>query len=248
MVSDRRFILLTAALAVATVTLVTGGLTYDRDRARDVTSADTSSRDNPITRIQPDAYYDDPWVYFIGDDYTDGKDFRSGQQSTWINLVGSARDWYPRNIGISGAGYATSASNGNSFIDQIEKSNLSDADAIVISGGLNDAISETPIEIIGSRISQAMTRIRAVAPKTPLTIVSVFNPQVYVPERINAINSKLEAEARRVGAVYVYASNLLKGDPSLVAPDNFHATAEGHAHIAQALAPQIAPPNPGTRK
>ncbi len=248
MVTDRRIILVSAALALATIALVTVGLKYDTGRGPDVHSMDNSTRDNPITRIQPDAYYDDPWVYFIGDDYTASPEFGSGRNPTWIDLVASARGWYPRNIGTSGAGYATSAPGGKSYIDQIERAGLADADGIVISGGLHDVNSETPIETIRSRISQAMTRIRSAAPKTPLTVVSVFNPYPEVPSRMDTMNSILEAQAKRVGAIYVYASDLLQGDPSFVGPDKLHATDDGQAKLAQALGPLIAPPKPSSRR
>lgn len=244
----RHISLVVAVLTVATIILISAGLQYDNNRRNHTSSLQSVPAAGHTNRIQPDSYYDDPWVYFIGDDYTDGSSFGQPRQSTWIDLVGTARGWYPRNIGLNGAGYATSTSTGKSYIDQIEMAGLSDADGIVLSGGLNDVIGSTSIEVIASRISQALTRIRSAAPKTPLTVVSVFNPYSDVPPRMTEVNSILEAQANRVGAQYVYASDLLGGDPALVASDQFHASPDGHARIAQALAPQIATPLPTTRR
>ena len=206
-------------------------------------TVESADPDMPIRdRVLPDSYYDDPWVYFVGDSFTEGTSQDSGRSALWTSIVCGERKWYERNLGVYGAGYATNGRDGKSYLGQIQGSRLEGADGVVVSGGINDALSDVSIDQIRSRISQTFTWIRSYAPQVPFTVLSVFKPSAGPSPRIEAIDDALRSEAQRVGAVFVRSPDSISGNAEVLGADGFQLNDRGHAVIAASVGPQIAEP------
>lgn len=204
--------------------------------------SESSAESAKVGRLMPDSYYDDPWVYFIGDSYTEGTAADSGRGSLWSSIVCDSRRWYERNLGMDGSGYATNGRDGKNYIGQIQASRLEGADGVVVSGGLNDVARGVSLDELRSRVSQTFTLIRSYAPRVPFTVLSVFNPFPDQSTNIRIMNDILRSEAFRVGAVFVEASDLIRGDQKLLGPGGLELDDQGHAAIAAVVGGQIAEP------
>lgn len=179
-------------------------------------------------RVQPDSYYDDPWVYFIGDGFV--KSQQSDPSDSWPTIVGKDRGWYVRNFGSRGAGYATRGYDGREYSDIARSAGLADADGVVVAGGMSDALSPAPLDVIERGINGTFLAIRQSSLEVPITVLPVVLPAGTPSDRVSEINSILRRVSPKYGALFV-------SDVSL--PTDF-TVAEGSANIAYSVNEQIA--------
>lgn len=226
----RSSIVLLALVGVAT-TLVLVWLTSPNSGSlenRDIQS-------NGEIRLQPDSYYDDPWVYFFGDSYVTGTVMDSGVQ--WPALVTESLGWYGRNFGSAHAGYLVPGADGVTILDRINGTRLEGADAVVLAAGLEDAKRGDGTKI-GPAILATLLRVRELAPDAEIIVLSVIAPSG--SQKLDDINTLLARVSHRVDATYVDVTGLLTSTQGALGSDGVYPTDLGHRIIAEKVNEDVA--------
>lgn len=173
-----------------------------------------------------------PNVVFLGDSFTSGSTMDDGIQ--YLDHIASTNGWNGVNLGEGSSGYSKKGTRDTSITDRLAEAIAMKPAMVVLAGGFND-----PIDALPSAAAGAVARLKAELPGVPVVMLSNF---VSAKEPSNVQIRKrdaLAAVARDAGVPFIDVTGVFQGHPELIGADNLHPTAEGHKHLADALAPQL---------
>lgn len=181
-----------------------------------------------------------PIVVFLGDSYTAGVG-ASDKALGWASLVGEAEGWRVRNLARGGTGYAARVTGEAApaacgrdecpaFGEMAREGASLVPDIVIVSGGRND-IGQTPVD---ADVADFFDTLSAAYPGSRIYVTDVlWHDQA--PDAVQELSRVVEADAQRVGAVWLDIGQPLAGDSGLFAPDGVHPNDAGHEAIAQAV-------------
>lgn len=173
-----------------------------------------------------------PQVAVIGDSYVDGSTRDSGTQ--WHEMIAEERGWAVEDFASGGSGYVSAGSDDKVFGDRVEAVIEDDPAMVVVSGGYNDPYGEA----FEAAVPAVLERLREGLPDTPITVLSVFDPEGE-PKVTAEKNEVIRAAAESIDATYVDVSDVFDGHPELIGGDGVHPNDDGHEAIADAISPVI---------
>lgn len=220
------------ALVVGLAAIV-AGLVWDHQRNAALV-ADSKSRETPyVPATEPDPLV----VAVIGDSFTAGSREGGNEERGWASLVEKRLYTHEQPVIVhsharGGIGYLN-AVDGTTFRAKVDELTGSE-DVVVIFGSINDRPAPGLAQAVADTIATARE-------KAPDSTVLVVGPAW--TEGRGSSNARLVSEEVRSGAesgLYVDASEWFEGHDDLVGGDRVHPTNEGHAFLADQLAPLIA--------
>lgn len=177
-----------------------------------------------------------PLVHFLGDSYTFG--YGSNSPKTALpREIAQKLDWRADVDGVGDTGYiTTSAKGGDTFVDRASKI-PSDADYVVVMGGVNDAKNyDANPDAFAAAVDTTFDKIKSAAPETKLIVVGPFWP--YDPSAPGAVamNDAVDKSAAAHDATFIDAlkAGWMK-NPSVadnMLPDNLHPNQKGYDALA----------------
>ncbi|MCZ4076986.1 SGNH/GDSL hydrolase family protein [Rhodococcus sp. H36-A4] len=185
-------------------------------------------------RFQPDSYYDEPWVYFLGDSYSTGTPMDSGVQ--WPDIISAERGWYMRDYASRDSGYLMPGAKNLTILDRINGSRLDSADMVIISGGLED-LKRGDGSKIGPAILDTLLRAKELAPHARIVVLSVFAPGPSA--KLNNMNTLLRRVSERIDAEYIDVSSVLIDSPGMLGSDGTFPTDAGQKALATEIGSRL---------
>lgn len=168
-------------------------------------------------------------VAVLGDSYTQGTGL-AGPQVAWPAVLGDRLGTPVVVDGVGSTGFTTRGFCTGAEVTYGERLDdaWADADAVVVQGGVNDALSGRPDDV-----AAAARDVLAELQDVP-TVVVVGPPGVPAaePADIGAVDAALRQAAEDAGRVYVP----LLGENIELLPDRVHPTGAGHQRIADLVA------------
>ncbi|MDI3315839.1 MAG: SGNH/GDSL hydrolase family protein [Mycobacterium sp.] len=183
-------------------------------------------------------------VAVIGDSYTNGTDAGGLGAQSW-----TARAWRMlaqrgmrvlANVAAEGrAGYVARGDHGSVFEDLTAAAARPDDALVVFFGSRNDQGADPAL--LAEKARDTFGLARRVAPTARLLVIGPPWPTADVPDGMLQIRDILNAEARAAGATFVdpIGDRWLVGRPDLIGPDGVHPNDNGHAYLADRIAPLI---------
>jgi lysophospholipase L1-like esterase len=183
-------------------------------------------------------------VAVIGDSYTAGTDEGGQGPNAW-----TARSWQMlgrQGVQVAadvasegGAGYDVTGDHGSYFEDLTARAVRPDDALVVFFGSRNDQ-GVDPHSLTG-KIQQTFDLARQIAPTARLLVIGPPWPSADPPDAVLEVDDILNRQASAVGATYVDAivDQWFVGRPDLICADGIHPNDEGHAYLAEQIAPLI---------
>jgi lysophospholipase L1-like esterase len=184
-------------------------------------------------------------VAVVGDSYTTGGDLGGRGAQGW-----TARAWQllaRRGMQINadvaaegGAGYGIPGNHGNVYEQLANRAIRPDDTLVVFFGSRNDQPAN-PVTLPGAMIS-ALGVARRTAPSAQLLVIGPPWPTADVPPAVLGVRDALYGAAKLLGATWIdpIAERWFVGHPELIGSDGVHPTDDGHAYMAERIAPLIA--------
>lgn len=183
-------------------------------------------------------------VAVIGDSYTNGTDEGGEGPNAW-----TARAWQtlarqgvqvaPDVASEGRAGYGVVGDHGSYFEDLTARAVRPNDVLVVFFGSRNDQGVDPGL--LSEKIHDTFELARRVAPSARLLVVGPPWPTADPPDAVLQVNDILSRQASEEGATYVdaIAERWFVGRPDLIGPDGIHPNDEGHAYLADQIAPLI---------
>ncbi|MCW2699059.1 MAG: uncharacterized protein JWQ45_594 [Blastococcus sp.] len=175
-----------------------------------------------------------PSVTFIGDSWTEG--IGASALRGYAVLTGEELDWDYTVLGVGGSGYLAPG-RGSTFEERIGQAVRTDADIIVVQGGLNERDNE--VADLAPAALATLTRLRdAAGPGTEILVLGASYTPGTDAAVIHAINTTVSAAAATAGLPFVdpAAENWTDpADPSIW-HDPLHPNDAGYQLVAHHLA------------
>ena len=192
-----------------------------------------TTRETPLARVA-----------VIGDSYTTGTDeggegAKAWTARAWQLLARQGMQIAPDVAAEGGAGYGTPGNRGSVFQGLAARVVRPDDSLVVFYGSRNDQAVDPAV--MSGVIHDALEVARRVAPKAQLLVIGPPWPTADVPPSVTTIRDVLANEARLEGATFAdpLAERWFVGSPELIGPDGVHPTDDGHAYMANKIAPLI---------
>ncbi|MBS4729835.1 SGNH/GDSL hydrolase family protein [Mycobacterium sp. SM1] len=206
----------------------------------------TVSGHRPAVRIFRTLTLDTPLslVAVIGDSYTSGTDEGGLGPQSW-----TARAWRmlaQRGLRIAAsvaaegrAGYVVRGDHGSIFEDLAASASRPDDALVVFFGSRNDQGADPTL--LAEKARQTFDLARRMAPVARLLVIGPPWPTADAPDGVLQVRDILNAETRAAGATFVdpIGDRWFVGRPDLIGPDGVHPNDEGHAYLADKIAPLI---------
>jgi lysophospholipase L1-like esterase len=173
------------------------------------------------------------WV--LGDSWTDPA-FAGRWADGWPTLVAARLGAGLVNSGAAGAGYAQLNGAGINYPIQAARGAGAGADAVIVWGSVNDWTQ--PPDAVAAAAAATYRLLRAACPGAPLV---VYGPQFWAdqpPPDLVAVAAAVHAAAADAEATYGDPLLWMRDRPDLI-DGSGHPTADGHAHLADRLAPGL---------
>lgn len=190
--------------------------------------------------LRPAALPDPAVLAVYGDGYAAGNELGGVGLTGWPALVAQQTETELALHAVRQAGYATEGASGQDFIDLIQANPVPDAAVTVVFGSRND-VQADPADI-SARVSEALVAVRTHAPQTSLLVIGPAWSNADVPPNILALRDAVLAVAQDAGATFVdpVAQGWFTESSGLIAADGISPTDEGHAYMADRIAPAVA--------
>jgi lysophospholipase L1-like esterase len=183
-------------------------------------------------------------VAVIGDSYTSGTDQGGQGANAW-----TARAWQilahqgvqiaPDVVSEGRAGYGVIGDQGSYFEDLTARA-VRPNDALVVFFGSRNDQGVDP-ELLTEKARSTFDLARRIAPSARLLVIGPPWPTADPPDAVLQVNDIMNRQALAVGATYVdpIADQWFVGRPDLIGADGVHPNDEGHAYLADNIAPLI---------
>jgi acyl-CoA thioesterase-1 len=178
-----------------------------------------------------------PVVAFLGDDWTSGAG-ASPTSKRFTTLVCAKLGLRELNFGLPGSGYAKQGPSGREYASQVANIVAARPAMVVISGGRNDA-GDDPTFANG-QASRLIAKLRSRLPHASVVIVAPMWGDSTEPHALRKLATNLKRAAAAVGATYLNIPDPIHGHPKQMA-NAADPNDAGHAAIARALEPKLAP-------
>lgn len=178
---------------------------------------------------------DGPTAFILGDSYATGWGLDDPADSFAYTLA-TAEGWDATVAGFPGTGYTIDGNCGDNSFDQRLTGLSSDAEVVVIEGGLNDAIFDA--EGASTAAAELLSQVAATAPDADIIVVGVPRVEGKHAASIEDTDAALKSAAENAGATFVDLSAV-----PIVTTDGTHADAATHAAIASLISKTIAATN-----
>jgi lysophospholipase L1-like esterase len=183
-------------------------------------------------------------VAVIGDSYTTGTDEgglgpRSWTARTWQTLARSGLRIAADVAAEGRAGYCVPGDHGSVFEDLTARAVKPGDVLVVFFGSRNDQGVDPPL--LAERARNAFDLARRFAPSARFLVIGPPWPTADVPGSMFQIRDVLSAAAAAAGAAFVdpISDHWFVDRPDLIGPDGVHPNDEGHAYLADKIAPII---------
>ena len=183
-------------------------------------------------------------VAVVGDSYTTGGELGGLGSKGW-----TTRAWQllsrqgiavaPDVAAEGGAGYGTRGNHGSVFEDLTADVVKPDDALVVYFGSRNDQnVDPTQLSVLAWGTFQLARRT---APSAKFLVIGPPWPTADPPNAVLQIRDALKYQAGVVGATFIdpIAQGWFVGRPDLIGKDGVHPTDEGHAYMAEKIAPLI---------
>jgi lysophospholipase L1-like esterase len=183
-------------------------------------------------------------VAVIGDSYTSGTDEGGLGPKSW-----TARAWQmlaqegmrvAAGVAAEGrAGYVVRGDHGSIFEDLTARAVRPGDSLVVLFGSRNDEGVDPAL--LAEMAHSTFDLARRIAPSARLLVIGPPWPTADVPDGVLQVRDVLNAEARAAGATFVdpIGDRWFVGRPDLIGPDGVHPNDDGHAYLADRIAPLI---------
>ena len=183
-------------------------------------------------------------IAVIGDSYTTGTDEGGLGPNSW-----TARAWQKlaqRGVRIAAdvaaegrAGYGAPGDHGSVFEDLTARAVKPDDVLVVFFGSRNDQGVDP--ELLAERARDTFDLARRFAPAARFLVIGPPWPTADVPDSMLQVRDVLNAAARAAGAAFVdpIGDRWFVDRPDLIGADGVHPNDEGHAYLADKIAPLI---------
>lgn len=183
-------------------------------------------------------------IAVIGDSYTTGSNEGGNGPKGWTALAWQtlARQGIAiaADVGAEGgAGYGTRGNRGSVFEDLTERTVKPDDALVVFYGSRNDqGVDPTQLSVLAYGTFQLARRL---APSARFLVIGPPWPTADPPDAVLRIRDALRYQAGIAGAQFIdpIAEGWFVGRPELIGKDGVHPTDEGHAYMADKIAPLI---------
>lgn len=190
----------------------------------------------------------DPTIYFaFGDSYTGGSDMGGGRGTpeNWVSRVSNqlrpeVPDLVTAERGLGGSGYVAVGPSGIVFADEVRKSLTPEADLVSIFGSIND--KNVPPAEVAQAADTLLADVKKIAPDAKVVVIGPAWMNADVPDNILEIRNALSDAAERRGAAWVdpISDRWFFDRTDLIGEDGVHPTNDGHAYMAERIAPHLA--------
>ena len=221
------------ATFVISLALLAGALAQTLERPAHVRAFETLTLDSRVSHIA-----------VVGDSYTTGTDEGGLGPKAW-----TARAWQSlaqRGIRIAAdvaaegrAGYGVPGDHGSVFEDLTARA-VKPQDVLVVFFGSRNDQGVDPGQL-ADRARDTFTLARRFAPWARFLVIGPPWPTADVPDSVLQIRDVLNSTARAAGAAFVdpIGDRWFVDRPDLIGPDGVHPNDEGHAYLAQKIAPLV---------
>jgi acyl-CoA thioesterase-1 len=175
-------------------------------------------------------------VAYLGDSYTVGTGATTAADG-WVSLLDDVFGWRGMNLGCGGSGYVSpGGSCGKTYDERIADVVASRPDAVVVSGGLNDARNTDDLNELKLEIDRTFADLRAALPDAEIVAVSPVWGAGRTPPTITIMGAVVETAVAKVDGTFLDIGQPLYARPDLMIDDGIHPNDGGHRAIAQAVA------------
>lgn len=181
-----------------------------------------------------------PVLAVYGDSYSAGGRQGGRGDSGWPALVAGHLGADLRLHAAGGAGYVNgSAARDETFLDQVRGAPEPDADVVVVFGSRNDAF--LPPAEVAEQAGAVVAAVRAGSPSAVLVVIGPAWDDDVPPDGLLPTRDAVATAAAEAGAAFVdpLAEGWLRDRPELVGTDGVHPDDDGHAHLAELVAPVV---------
>jgi hypothetical protein len=180
-----------------------------------------------------------PVVAVYGDGYSTGSELGGQGPTGWPALVATEVGAELELHAVSRAGYAAVGTTGQDFAGIATAEPVPDATVTVVFGSRND-LNASPA-VVGAGATSTFAQIRSSAPTTELVVVGPAWSSSAVPAALLPVRDAVRDAAVAAGATFVDPlTEGWFGEPAtLIAPDDISPTDEGHAYLAEQIAPVV---------
>lgn len=176
-------------------------------------------------------------IAFIGDSYMVGLGL-ANVNSRYTTLLASSLGVLEQNLANSGSGYVNAGASGN-FVTQ-SFGVATDADTVIISGGINDAPLVPAQEQISTAIASIVNNIRTNAPKAKIVFISPMWFQNTPSAELALIDDKIRIAVTAQGLRYVEDAMYLRVDRDELTQGDGHPNEAGSIVIRDWALDQLA--------
>lgn len=185
-------------------------------------------------------------VSIIGDSYTGGTPYGGKGPRGWPSLASEElrREGVAIDAAVGyqgGSGYVHPGNrDGGVFSDQVPIVVRPEDRLTVLFGSRND--KDTPAEELASAVARTFAEVTNSAPSTSLLVIGTPWLKAEVPSAILRNRDIVRSQADAFGATFIdpIAEGWFVDRPELIASDGVHPTDDGHAYMAEKIAPLIA--------
>lgn len=227
--------------ALAVVTFGVVGLAVLEPKAPAPTPASVATYSAPAKTAAPT-----PVVAVIGDSYAAGAGAGDPAKG-WVSRLAFNQAWQLSNFARGGTGYtkavtadamkACGLSYCPSYPDMIKDVAAAAPSMVIVAGGRNDA--GIPAGDESEAVKAFYQQLRAALPTAKIVAFNPWWDSTNAPAAIGAISADVKASVEAVGGTYIDAGQPLAAHPELIASDNVHPNAAGHAAIFDAALPKL---------
>ncbi|MCV7424325.1 SGNH/GDSL hydrolase family protein [Mycobacterium yunnanensis] len=185
-------------------------------------------------------------VAIIGDSYTSGSSLGGKGPQGWPDLA--AKTLRAQGVDVQttvgaegGSGYRHPGnSKGGVFDDQVKKVVHPDDKLVVVFGSRNDS-DVAPPELTES-VQSTLADVKAGAPSAKVLVIGPAWVDGSPTPQVLQVRDIVRDQAAAIGATFYdpIAQGWFVGQPQLIGKDGIHPTDDGHAYMAEKIAPLIA--------
>lgn len=180
-----------------------------------------------------------PVMAVYGDGYAAGNESGGLGEAGWPALVAERTEMQLQLHAVSQSGYASVGTNGQDFLALVADQPVPGAAVTVIFGSRND-LGES-VAVVAANAAEVISTVRSQAPGTEIVVVGPAWDDAAVPTDLLAVRDAVRSavEADDVTFVDPLADEWFAAAPGLIAADGISPNDEGHAYLADQVAPVV---------
>jgi len=191
-----------------------------------------------IAIAQRPQYEEGTNVVFFGDSWTEGYSAEPHAKG-FAYLVGEQMVWDFTVDGRAGTGYANGGNGGKTFIDRMETVTDTDAQLLILQGGLND--ESQPLPAVKRAISDTLEAAKFHYPNARIIVLGPAPSSLPLTDSLRAIDDALKSAASAQGIRYISPIAerwITRGNwANVISVEGlYHPSTAGHEYLASRLA------------